>query len=43
MEYNKFTNNNYKNVKLNEEALPIVDKREYKILLDYKKRRFKSK
>ena len=27
----KFTNNKYKNVKLNESALPIVDKREYKI------------
>ncbi len=27
----KFTNNKYKNVKLNENALPIVDKREYKI------------
>ncbi len=27
----KFTNNKYKNVKLNETALPIVDKREYKI------------
>ena len=28
---NKFTNNKYKNVKLNETALPIIDKREYKI------------
>ena len=27
----KFTNNKYKNVKLNEAALPIIDKREYKI------------
>ena len=27
----KFTNNKYNNVKLNETALPIVDKREYKI------------
>ncbi len=27
----KFTNNKYKNVKINETALPIVDKREYKI------------
>ena len=27
----KFTNNKYKNVKLNETALPIIDKREYKI------------
>ena len=27
----KFTNNRYKNVKLNETALPIIDKREYKI------------
>jgi len=27
----KFTNNKYKNVKLNETALPIMDKREYKI------------
>ncbi len=27
----KFTNNKYKNVKLNETALPITDKREYKI------------
>ena len=29
----KFTNNKYKNVKLNETALPIIDKREYKISL----------
>ncbi len=28
---NKFTNNKYKNVKLNETAEPIVDRREYKI------------
>ncbi len=28
---NKFTNNKYKNIKLNETALPIVDQREYKI------------
>ena len=27
----KFTNNKYKNVKLNENALPIIDKREYKL------------
>ena len=27
----KFTNNKYNNVKLNETALPIIDKREYKI------------
>ena len=27
----KFTNNKYKNVKLNETALPIIDRREYKI------------
>ncbi len=27
----KFTNNKYKNIKLNEAALPIIDKREYKI------------
>ncbi len=27
----KFSNNKYKNVKLNETALPIIDKREYKI------------
>ena len=27
----KFTNNKYKNVRLNETALPIIDKREYKI------------
>ncbi len=27
----KFTNNKYKNVKLNENALPITDKREYKL------------
>ncbi len=27
----KFTNNKYKNVNLNETALPIIDKREYKI------------
>ncbi len=27
----KFTNNKYKNVKLNETALPIIDKREYQI------------
>ena len=27
----KFTNNKYKNVKLNETAVPIIDKREYKI------------
>jgi len=27
----KFTNNKYKNVKLNETALPIIDQREYKI------------
>ncbi|MAH74394.1 MAG: DNA photolyase [Candidatus Pelagibacter sp. TMED197] len=27
----KFTNNKYKNVKINEIALPIIDKREYKI------------
>ncbi len=27
----KFTNNRYKNVKLNETALPIIDKRDYKI------------
>ena len=27
----KFTNNKYKNVKLNENVLPIIDKREYKI------------
>ena len=27
----KFTNNNYKNVKLNESAGPIIDKRDYKI------------
>ena len=27
----KFTNNKYKNVKVNETALPIIDKREYKI------------
>ncbi len=27
----KFSNNKYKNVKLNEAALPIIDKREYKI------------
>ena len=27
----KFTNNKYKNIKVNENALPIVDKREYKI------------
>ena len=27
----KFTNNNYKNVKLNENALPVTDKREYKL------------
>ena len=27
----KFTNNKYKNVKLNETAIPIIDKREYKI------------
>ena len=33
----KFTNNKYKNVKINETALPIIDKREYKtfpILID---------
>ena len=29
--YNNLTNNKYKNVKLNETALPIIDKREYKI------------
>ena len=28
---NKFTNNRYKNMQLNESALPIIDKREYKI------------
>ena len=28
---NKFTNNNYKNVMLNESAWPIIDKREYRI------------
>ena len=28
---NKFTNNRYKNVKLNEKALPIIDQREYEI------------
>tara|TARA_X000000368_G_C22952538_1_gene677301 strand:- start:532 stop:1176 length:645 start_codon:yes stop_codon:yes gene_type:complete len=28
---NKFTNNKYKNVKLNENALPLIDKREYKL------------
>ena len=28
---NKFTNNKYKNVKLNENALPVTDKREYKL------------
>tara|TARA_A100001011_G_scaffold294960_1_gene307209 strand:- start:291 stop:935 length:645 start_codon:yes stop_codon:yes gene_type:complete len=27
----KFTNNKYKNIKLNENALPITDKREYKL------------
>ena len=27
----KFTNNKYKNVKLNENALPIIDRREYKL------------
>ena len=27
----KFTNNKYKNVKLNENALPVTDKREYKL------------
>ena len=27
----KFTNNKYKNVKLNENALPVMDKREYKL------------
>ncbi len=27
----KFTNNRYKNVKLNENALPVTDKREYKL------------
>ena len=27
----KFTNNKYKNVKLNENALPVIDKREYKL------------
>jgi len=27
----KFTNNKYQNVKLNENALPIIDKREYKL------------
>ena len=27
----KFTNNRYKNVKLNENALPVIDKREYKL------------
>ena len=27
----KFTNNKYKNIKLNENALPIIDKREYKL------------
>ena len=27
----QFTNNKYKNVKLNETALPIIDKREYKV------------
>ena len=27
----KFTNNKYNNVKLNENALPIIDKREYKL------------
>ena len=27
----KFTNNKYKNVKLNENALPLTDKREYKL------------
>ena len=27
----KFTNNKYKNIKLNETALPIIDKRDYKI------------
>ncbi len=27
----KFTNNKYKNVKLNENALPLIDKREYKL------------
>ena len=34
----KFTNNKYQNVKLNENALPLIDKREYKlspINLDY--------
>ena len=28
---NKFTNNKYKNVKINENALPLTDKREYKL------------
>lgn len=28
---NKFSNNRYKNVKLNEKALPIIDQREYEI------------
>ncbi len=27
----KFTNNKYRNVKLNENALPVIDKREYKL------------
>ncbi len=27
----KFTNNKYKNIKLNENALPIIDKRDYKL------------
>ena len=27
----KFTNNKYKNIKLNENALPLIDKREYKL------------
>ena len=27
----KFTNNRYQNVKLNENALPLIDKREYKL------------
>ena len=27
----KFTNNKYKNIKLNENALPVIDKREYKL------------
>ena len=30
---NKFTNNKYKEIKLNENALPIIDKREYKLNL----------